>query len=410
MRLLILTQVYPPEIHPTAVMVDELAGYLAARNWDVRVCAGWPHHPHGRVYEGFRKRLRAVERRRGVEVVRTWHWTNPSRAIPLRGAVLGSQALGNAVAAALSPRADVILVFGPPVVGPVLAAPVARLRQAPLVNVIYDIYPDVAITAGKLRGATVIRAARQMERMQYAASRRIVVLSDGLRDRLAERGVPSERVEVVPIWIDTEEILPGNRDNSWRRALGIGPEKILFLYAGTIGVISGATVVVEAAARLRERRDILFLFVGEGAEKQSVIRRAAELRLDNVRCLPFQPRERLAEVQSAADVGLVTLLPGMGRTSVPSKILGYMAAARPVLASADADCDTGREVLGQQIGLLTPAGDSAALAEAAIRLAEDPALRCKLGANGRRRVVEHYARPANLARFERVLRDVVEGS
>ncbi len=407
--IVIVTQVFPPETHPTAVMVAQLCAHLRDRGWRVSVGAGYPHHPTGSVYPGYAKRPWTTENHDGLLVRRTWHVTTTSRAIPKRAAVFVSQALAMAIGGLRSGAADVVLAFGPPLVGPLLAGAVAGVRRAGLVNVIYDVYPDIAVATGKVRNPLVIGAARVAERLQYAASRRTVVLSDGLRDRLVERGVPAERIEVVPIWLDTDEIRPLDRDNPWCREQALGPEKTVFLYAGTIGVISGATIVVETADRLRDRKDLLFLFVGEGADKDAVVRRAAELNLDNVRCLPFQPRERLAELQSAADVGLVTLLPGMGRTSVPSKVLGYMAARRPVLASVDADSDTGIEVARHDLGLVTPPADPDALAVAALRLADDPALRGRLGANGRRRVEQHYCRSAALARFERVLRDVAEG-
>src|SRR5690606_33592347 len=132
------------------------------------------------------------------------------------------------------------------------------------------------------------------------------------------------------------------------------------LYAGTLGLVSGAQVIVRAADRLRARQDIVFLVVGEGAAKRAAMQEAKRLALNNIRFMSFQPRERLSEMQAAANVGLVTLAPGRGRTSVPSKVLGYMAAGRAVVAAVDRDSDTAREIERHECGVVVPADDDLA--------------------------------------------------
>lgn len=403
MRLLITTQVYPPEIHPTAVMVRELAEFLASRGWDVQVCAGWPHHPYGRLYDGYVRRLRKTECNAGVQVVRTWHIVHPSRSIPVRGAVFASQALGNAVAALTARPPDVVLTYGPPLAGPLLGALVAHARRARLVNVVYDIYPDVAIETGKIRHPAAIAAARLAERLQYRLSHRTIVLSEGFRQTMVRKGLPPDTIRVVPVWLDPDEIRPGPRLNRWRTEQRIPPDVKVVLYAGTIGLVSGAEIVVEVARRFRARPDILFLFVGEGAVKDEVQRRAVETGLHNLRFLPFQPRERLPEVQATADIGLVTLAAGRGRTSVPSKVVGYMAAGRPIIASVDLDSDTAHEVRTADAGTAVPPGEPAALAAALERMIEDQERLHRLGANARRHFERTYARDAVLAQYEKAL-------
>ena len=155
----ILSQVFPPETHPTAVMVAELCAHLRQRGWRVSVGAGYPHHPAGKVYAGYTKRLWSTEERDGVSIRRSWHITTPSRAIAQRAAVFVSQALAMAVGGLRGGAVDVVLVFGPPLVGPLVAGAVAGLRRAALVNVIYDIYPDIAIATGKIRNG-IVTAAR----------------------------------------------------------------------------------------------------------------------------------------------------------------------------------------------------------------------------------------------------------
>ena len=407
MRILILSQVYPPEYAPAGVMVDELCDDLRARGEEVQVVTGFPHHPHGRVYPGYKKRLFLRDPDWDGEVLRTWHLTSERKDIPTRTAVLVSQALGNLVGALTVKRPDIVIVYGPPLLGPSCAALVSRFHRAKFVNVIFDIYPDIAIETGNITNPAIIAGARLAEHLQHVAAHRTVVLSEGFRRTLLEKGVPDERLEVIPLWLDPDEIRPMDRDNPWRREQGIPTDKFVVLYAGTIGLVSGAAIVADVAHMLRDRPEILFLFNGEGAARPELERKAAELGLENIRFLPFQPRERLPEVQATADVGLVTLSPGRGRTSVPSKVLGYMAGGRPVLASVDADSDTGREVGDNGLGMVVPPADARALADGVLKLADDAELRRRLGRAGRERLERAYARDAVLARYHRMLQRVL---
>jgi colanic acid biosynthesis glycosyl transferase WcaI len=411
MNVLITTQVFPPEIHPTAVMVRQLAGYLARRGHDVTVACGHPHHPTGRLPDGWSRRLFQREVRDGVRVIRGWHAISPSRHIAVRAAVFVSQAAGTATVAALAaPRPDVVVNYGPPFVGPLLSAAIAKAHRAPLLSVVYDIYPDVVIGSGKLTNPLLIAAARRAERAQYGVSDRILVLSEGFRRKLEAKGVRPEKVVTIPVWLDTNEITPRSRDNAWRSRHAIDPETKVVLYAGTIGLVSGARVAVDAAERLRARSGVLFLFVGEGQVKDELEAEARASRLPNVRFLPFQPRQDLCDVQASADVSLVTLAPGRGETSVPSKVIGYMAAGRPVVASVDLDCDTADAVRSSGCGVVVPPGDAEALASAVDGLLSDEDARRRMGRRARTAFEEQYGAEAALRRYADVLESLGRGA
>jgi putative colanic acid biosynthesis glycosyltransferase WcaI len=399
-HLVITTQVYPPELHPTAVMVREFAQHMVRSGWEVTVCCGLPHHPHGHLYPGWRWKLWDSRLDDGLRLIRSGHLVHQSRSIPMRAAVYVTQAMGAAIAAASCSRVDAVMVYGPPLVGPNLGAMVARAHGAKLVNVVYDIYPDIAIETGKVTNPAFISAARVAERLQYQASDRIVVLSDGFKKTLVAKGVAADKIAVVPVWLDPDEVRPMNRDNPWRREHGIPTDSFVVLYAGTIGVVSGAAMVADAADLLRDREEILFLFVGEGEAKLAVEARVRELALTNIRFLPFQPRERLSEVQATADVGLVTLAPGRGRTSVPSKVLGYMAAGRPVLASVDAGSDTALSITANGSGRVVSPANARALADVVGKAAGDEAWLATAGASARASFERDFGRQQALEALE----------
>jgi colanic acid biosynthesis glycosyl transferase WcaI len=269
-----------------------------------------------------------------------------------------------------------------------------------LISVIYDIYPDILIEMGKLQNSIFIRAARKLEHLIYRASDHIVVLSNGFRRTLIqEKGLDPGKVAVIPVWLSGRDISPGPLDNTWRREMGIGPEKFVVLYAGTIGLVSGAEVVIEAAKLLKHYPDILFLLVGAGHAKDRMEAEARDRGLHNLRFLPFQPRERLSAVQATADVSLVTLAPGRGKTSVPSKVLGYMAAARPVIAAVDEDCDTAGLIKKAACGLVALPGNGQELSEAVLYYYQHPEARESAGVNGRRYFLKHFEKEVVLKQY-----------
>lgn len=403
-HILITTQVFPPEIHPTAVMAGDLAAGLVRRGFRVTVAAGLPHHPTGRVPDGHRRLWQSTERD-GYRVVRLWHPTSENRGIASRAFVMAAQALSTVAAAGSSGRPDVVLSFGgPPLLGPVLSGLLARLRGARLVTVIHDLYPDVAIESGAVRAGPVIGMARVAERLQYRLSDALIVLGESTRDTLvAAHGIPPARISVLPVWLDPEEIRPGDRDNAWRRRVGIGPGRFVVLYSGTAGIVSGAEILEQVAERVDP--DVDLVLVGGGSAWRALEQRSARGALPpNVRLLPYQERADLPYVQAASDLSLLTLLPGRGRTSVPSKLQGYMAAGRPVLAAVDADCDSARLVRRGGFGLVVPPGDPAAIAEGIREARRDPARLLSWGLAARETFERENARDPIVDAYAAVLR------
>jgi colanic acid biosynthesis glycosyl transferase WcaI len=387
-------------------MAAELAAGLARRGLDVTVAAGMPHHPTGRVADGH-SRPWDSRKRDGYRVVRMWHPTFESRRITARTFVMAMQMLSTTIAAAVSGRPDVVLSFGgPPLVGPVLSGILAAAWRKPLVTVIHDLYPDVAVESGAIRSSLVIGTARWAERLQYRLSDRLVVLGETMRDLLIRtRQVPRDRISVLPVWLDPDEIRPGPRNSAWRSAAGIGPDRFLVLYSGTAGIVSGAEVL-EPLSRLVDS-DVDLVLVGGGSAWRTLEERRRSGGLPpNVRLLPYQPRERLAEVQAAADLSLLTLLPGRGRTSVPSKLQGYMAAGRPVLASVDDDCDSARLVRRGGFGLVVPPCDAAAIANGIREARQDSERLAGWGRRAREVFERENARDPIVDAYESLLRRV----
>ncbi len=245
----------------------------------------------------------------------------------------------------------------------------------------------------------------------YRRSQAIAVHSPGNASWLRNRGVPGEKIHVIPNWVDTRRHRPqdARNGNPVRARLGLG-DRFVVLFAGVMGHAQDLATVVEAAAALAAEPRIIFLLVGDGAQRSAVERRLRALGLANVRLLPFVPWQDYPVLVAACDVGLVTLKKEMKTPVVPSKLLTYMACGRPVILSLPEESDARAIVREADCGLLVRPGDAGALAAAIRTLLADPAHADRLGAAGRRYAVEHFERSTCVARWEGLLEVCVHKS
>lgn len=401
---MLICHIFPPEIAPGGIMFNELAEDLSAAGHRVTVVTGWPNHPRGVLFEGWRACFRRLEHHpKRFRIVRCGHSIHPTKRIVWRLWYYLTFAVSTFVNGLATGPVDVVLCLSTPIFGSWSAWLLAKCKRARFVYDVFDLHPEGAHGAGLLGKGLAYRLWRGLDTLLCRWSDAIATLGEGMRRQIVDRGVPPGKVTVVPFWVDAGRLRPGDRDNAWRRAQGIPPDPFVALYAGTIGYVSGAGILADVAARLRDRPDVLLLVVGEGVVKDELMREAESRGLTNVRFLPFQPEEVLNDVQATADVGLVTLRPEAGRSSVPSKVLGYLAAGRAVIAGVAEDSDTAEVIRSSGCGVVVPAQDAAALAEAIRRAADDREGTRRMGEAARACLLERYGRQACVALYESLL-------
>ena len=213
-------------------------------------------------------------------------------------------------------------------------------------------------------------------------------------------------MHVVYLWVDTERIRPGERDNDFARRHGL-IDRFVVSYAGTMGWSQDMQTIIASAARLRDRPDILFLLVGDGVEREKVQARSIELGLNNILWLPMQPWSVYPEVLAASDVSMMNLHPKLHTPVVPSKLFSIMAAARPVVASLPHDSDARHIVAGADCGICVEAGDSEALEGAILKLYSDRALMGEMGRRGRASAEALFSRKAGTSQLETIFKSMV---
>jgi colanic acid biosynthesis glycosyl transferase WcaI len=393
MKITFICVVFPPEPAPSGLMAHQLATRLARDGHDVTMIVPFPNRPEGITYPGFRRRLRSrtvtVE---GYTLIRCANWLIGKRRRMLNR-ILENVTFGisSTWAAWRDGRPDVVLIESWPLFATQFAAAISRLWRAPYFYYVKDVYPETAEVTGLLnREGSLAKTFRAWDRHLCMGSSRVIVISETMRDLMVRnRKLPRDRFVVVRDWIDESIFTVCPRDNPWRRSQHIERDTFLAMFAGTLGHISGADVLVKAAKILEKERALL-LCIGEGVLKQTIREEAVRLGLSNIRLLPFEPSGRVPEVQASADAMLLTMRPNHSDASVPSKLISYLAASRPVICAANADSAISQTVLAAQAGIVVDPGDAEAIARAILRLMRAPEEAQEMGRNARRYFEEHY--------------------
>jgi colanic acid biosynthesis glycosyl transferase WcaI len=403
-RVLVLSLYYAPEITGNAPIVTELARMLAADGFTVQVVAGTPHYRLPEVPARYRRRLYVREVLDGVAVTRCYAYPKSDGVLP-KLLNYSSCLLTATPACLLAPRADVILVVSPPFLLGLIGALVRLFRGSRVVYNAQDLFPEGYAGARVAPSGLFIRLVDLLQRWVFRLADAITVITPGFQRNLLSKGVPAQKIQVIPNFADHELVQPGPRDNPFARQHNL-LNKFVVLSAGNIGFTRGTEVLVAAAKRLESCSDIIILVVGAGSERARLVRAAEAAGLGNMRFLPPQPTEILPLVLAAADVGVVTTRPGIAHASFPSRIYGLMAAARPVVGALDADSDPAELIRRAQCGLVVKPGNVEEITEALRSLRADETTRRRMGENGRQHLLEHYSKQTVSGSYAALLRQL----
>ena len=411
MNVLVVCPHYAPDEAPTGEVMTSIVEGLAARGHRLHVVTALPWYREHRVAEGWTGRMVRRERTGWGWITRLHPFPTDKRNIPARAVAFGGFTMLASVVAMRRPdrsfRPDVVLVMSPPLILGIAGWWSALRWRVPVVFNIQDVFPDVAVEVGAITNPRVIAVASWLERFLYRRSAAVTVLSEDLRQNLAAKlaGHRPERVEVIPNFVDTVRIAPGERDNGYRSEFGLG-DRTVVMYAGNLGYSQSVDLVLDAARAMADDPDVVFVVNGGGSARSALLERAEGL--DNVVWVGMQPKERLSEVLAAADVHTVLLKAGLARSSVPSKTYSILASGRPVIASVDPGTEVDRVVREADAGTVVPPEDPAAFVEAVRQMVGSPDDRARMGRNGRR-WVERWLSPAAVAEAYEALFERVRG-
>ncbi len=398
MHVCFFNRSYWPDVSATGQLLTELAEDLVrVHGWDVTVVAGYPIRSDAS--------LPPSEWRNGVHIVRAVGSTlDPQRFVGRATNYISYFA--SAVVKGLGIRKPdvVVALTDPPIIGLAALAAAAKAR-APFVFLCEDIFPEVAALLEDFHSDTVDATLTQINRFLVRKATRIVALGETMKRRLVEgKGADPSKVTVIHNWADCRSVAPGPRDNPFARQHRLA-DRFVVLHAGNIGLSQDLEIVLHAAEQLRDRRDVVFVFVGDGAKKKDLQDIAARRDLRNVMFLPFQPREIMDQSYATADVSLVSLKRGLAGVIVPSKLYNVLASGRPCIAAVEQDCEVADIVNRHECGFVIAPGDASALRARIFELAADRGRGVAMGMRARCAALQ-FDRPRQIAAYDAVLREV----
>lgn len=404
MHVLILTTVYPPEVRSSAQIMFQLAESIKNGGHTVTVITAVPPHRDDQTRR-LMDRFFCKEDQDGVTVIRIS--TLPTHRTRTPALLRGTGQLLNAaayfLAACFVPKPHVSLAYSPPLTLGIAGYLLKVTRHVPHVFNVQDLVPQYAIDLGILRSKLMIGIVKAIEHFVYKRVDAITVHSQGNKDYVVGEGVDSGKVHVIPNWVDTSVLTPSPKQNDFRARHNLN-DKFVVLFAGVLGFAQDVDTIIDSAANLADKEDIVFLIVGEGVEKDRLVRKTAALNLVNVRFLPFVDKDAYPKVVAASDLCLATLQKTLLCPVVPSKILGYMAAGRPVVASFPLGGDAPAVIRNADCGICVDPGDPGQLSRAVLRVYESRAAATAWGNNGRQFVVEHHDREKCFQQYNHLFR------
>ena len=413
MKILIYSINFSPEPTGTGKYNGELAEWLAGRGHQVDVIAGLPHYPTWQVDPEYQGTGFFIEGIHGAKIMRVWHYVpRPDRLDAKHRILLESTfslfSLRYWVPRWFSQRKyNVVLAVSPPMQCAVFPLVYERLRHVPWVFHIQDLQVDAAVRLGLLNGRFT-RILYGVESLLLRRATRVSTITEAMRRRIVEKGIPEENIWLFPNWADISFVRPLPHNNNFRSELEIGDHEVLVMYAGNMGAKQGLELVIQAADRLRSEQQIKFVMVGAGAARSGLERLAEDLRLQNVLFLPVQTLERLPEMLAAADIHLVVQRREAADLVMPSKLTNILAAGRPSIATADPGTALHQVLTEHASGIVTPPEDLDAFVEAVRRLSRDAGMRRKMGKNARAYAEQYLDKEKILSNFERKLIQLVE--
>jgi glycosyltransferase involved in cell wall biosynthesis len=408
LRILIAGANYAPESTSVAPFTTGLAEHLSQQGHEVTVATTFPFYPLWRWF--YRpKHWRIRENINGVDVWRTKIVLPPRRTATWRIIFDTSIALTTAITALSIPRVDVAICVSPPV-QTTLIGWVMRFKFGKCVMLVKDLPTQAASSVGMLQDGLLLRVGQMVERSAYKHASHIVVISSAFAAYLRSLGVEAARISEIPDWADLESIQPAAPDYGMRNALGAGPNDFLVVHSGNMGAKQDLLNVVAAAAILRDKRHIKLALVGDGTERPKIAEAIATMKVENLKLLPLQASTAFPKVLAAADVLLVNQAPLVVDSVLPSKLLAYMASARPVLAAAHSQSTTAGLVGLASCGVVAEPGRPEALAAAIQSMASSKYDLEAMGRRGRAYAEAHFDRRTVFDRWDDLLAELIQVS
>lgn len=329
MKILFLTDFFPPEAGAAAARTYEHCKEWVKLGADVTVITGVPNYPLGKVYSGYKNKFRFKEVIDGIKVIRVWTYISDNTGIIRR--TLDYMSFGfSAFFAALFQKYDIVIGTSPNLFTAISARQLRCVKRKPMIMEVRDLWPESIKAVGALRDGPILKYFEWQERRCYKRASKVVCVTEGIRDRLIKRGIPKEKLVLHTNGVNLENFQVKEKNIDLLNELGL-KDKIIVAYIGTLGMAHRLDFIINAAQKVQDP-DIHFLFVGGGAEKENLVKLKNDLKLDNVSFIPVIPKKEVSKYIASADIALVNLKKtDLFLGALPSKIFENAAMGKPIL-------------------------------------------------------------------------------
>lgn len=406
MKILFLTQYCPPEVGAPQNRIFEFAKKLKEFGHEVSILTAMPNYPKGEIFEGYKGRWLYKQKIDGIKIVRTAIYPTKEKKFLKRLWNYTSFTLSSVIIGAFNiERQDVIITESPPLFLGWSGYLLSKLKGAKFVFNVSDLWPESAITLGILNNRMLINLSFWLEKFCYKKAKLITGQTPGIVSDIIDRGFGENKTYLISNGVDTDLFSKEYYSEDFRKRNGL-KGKFAVCYAGNHGLAQGLEVILNAADELRNEDDIRFVFVGDGAEKDNLIKIKEEKKLDNVIFLPLQPKKNMPKIMASIDAAIVPLKKlNLFKGAFPSKIYETMCSEVPIILAVEGD--VADMIYKADAGIVVKPENPKEMAQAVLRLYNDEALVKRLGHNGRKYVIENYSRQNITRKLEQLLLEIM---
>jgi glycosyltransferase involved in cell wall biosynthesis len=390
MHILFLTHYFPPEVNAPASRTYENTKRWVRSGHKVTVITCTPNHPNGIIYPGYENKWRQWDEKDGVRVLRVKTYLSANKGVANRSLNYFSYLLSAAVICRLVKGVDLVVSTSPQFFCGLSGYFVSRLLGCPWVVEIRDLWPESIYAVGAVSGRGLIGILERIELFLYQKPHHIVALTPAFKRHMVAKGIPPGKIDIITNGADLEQYNPLPKMNGFRERHNLNG-KFVASYVGTHGMAHALGTVLQAAKLVEDQPKIQFLLVGDGAERENLLRQKEEMGLKNVMMLPQQKKELVPEILAASDACMVMLRKTeLFKTVIPSKIFEAMAMERPIILGVDGESRKIVEESGS--GVFIEPESAEQLAQTVLKMSLDTAWAQRIGKTGGEFVRKHFSR------------------
>lgn len=336
MRILFLSDNFPPEYNAPATRTFEHCKEWVNLGAEVTIITCFPNFPKGKVFEGYKNKLYQRETVSGINVIRVWSFISPNSGFLKRTIDFLSYALMSFLAG-IFVRCDVIIATSPQFFTAISGCLLSFFKRKMWIMEVRDLWPETISAVGAVKNKTVLNWLEKLELFLYWHAKKIIVVTESFKENMIRRGVNSDKIAIIKNGVDANEFYPRKKNERIVRDLGL-QGKFVFGYVGTHGLCHGLDFIVSSVAEIGNNGGIHFLFIGDGAEKEKIIALARESEIKNIQFVGPVKKNEVADYLSVLDVALVPLKKSdTFKSVIPSKIFESTAMSKPILLGVDGE-------------------------------------------------------------------------